>query len=437
MSDYKSVAQHAIECAKKHGAQKASASAYRGQGYGISYRNGKIENIESDGESAISLRLFVDGRYGEFSTSDLRRDSLDTYIKNAIEMTRMLESDPCWDLPDPALYENRADIDLELFDPEITKVTPSHLIDMCAALEAECRKAGDLPILDVSTGYSAGMGETYIIDTNGLEGTRKSNSISGGATIAVKDGDKKVLEHDGTWARYISDLRKPGDVAAKALQKCRYQIGAKKLASKKRTIILDRDETSLLQDFIGPLHGVYFADKDTYFLDKIGQTIASKLLDLRDNPFIKRGMMSRLYDHEGISTKEVTVFDHGKLNHMYLDTYYANKLKMKPTSDDITNLVLTPGKRSLQQMIADVKDGIYVFSLLGGNMDSSTGEFSHGIAGVAIENGKLTQNVSEMNIAGNHLELWKNLTEVGNDPSTEDNILMPALRFDNVSTSGN
>ena len=55
---------------------------------------------------------------------------------------------------------------------------------------------------------------------------------------------------------------------------------------------------------------------------------------------------------------------------------------------------------------------------------------------MAIENGKLTKNVSEMNISGNFLELWKNLTEVGNDPRDDDDFVMPTLRIDDVSTSG-
>ena len=171
-------------------------------------------------------------------------------------------------------------------------------------------------------------------------------------------------------------------------------------------------------------------------MDRIGQTIGSPLLDLHDMPFIKRGSGSRLFDSEGISTKETTLFEHGVLKQIYLDTYSANKLHMTPTSGECTNVVLTPGKRSRDEMIADVKDGIYVIGLIGGNSDDAQGDFSYGIFGVAIENGKLTKNVSEMNISGNFLELWKNLTEVGNDPRDDSNFFMPTLRFDNVSTSG-
>ena len=436
MSDLKTIAQHALECAKKNGAQNASASLSRSQSLSISWRKGQIEDIKSAGASALSIELFVDGRYANFRTSDLRHESIDEYIRDAIGMTRLLEEEPAHTLPDPALYENRSDVDLELYDPEVAKLTPNDLIEKCRTLAAECQKIKDLSIFDISTSYNLNLGELYKINTNGFEGTKRTSYTSGSCNITVTDGEKKTAGNERHIARYCADLHKPEDLAAKAAQNCRYRVGATKLDSKKRTIILDRNNTDFLYYFLTPLNGYCFVDKESYFIDRIGQTIGSPLLDIHDMPFIKRGVGSQLFDKEGISTKETALFEHGQLKQIYLDTYSANKLNMKPTSGDSTNIVLTPGKRCCEEMIADVKDGIYVIGLIGGNSDMSQGDFSYGIFGVAIENGKLTQNVSEMNISGNFLELWKNLTEVGNDPRDDSNYLMPTLRFDNVSTSG-
>jgi PmbA protein len=87
-------------------------------------------------------------------------------------------------------------------------------------------------------------------------------------------------------------------------------------------------------------------------------------------------------------------------------------------------------------MIADVKDGIYLTGFLGGNKDNVRGDFSYGITGVAIQDGKLTQNISEMNIDGNALDIWNRLVEVGNDPRLDNAVRVPSLRFDDVSFSG-
>ena len=435
MQDLKSMAQHAIESAKKYGAQNACAGISRGQKTDITWRKGQIEDIESAGSSALSIELFVDGRYGSFSTSDLRDDSVDGFIRDAIDMTRLLEEDTAHALPDPSLYENRADIDLELYDSAVARLTPNALIEMCGKLEAECQKVNDLSIFDITTGYDIKLSESYLVNTNGFEGTTRKSNTSGYGSITAIDGDKKTSGPGWHSARFWTDLHTPEQIAKDAAQQCRYRIGAKKISSGKRTVLLDSRLTEFLYYFLRPLSGSAFVNKRSYFLDKMGKTVGSPLLDVHDKPFIKRGVSSRLFDEEGISTKEVAIIDHGKLEYLHLDTYSANKLGMKATGDS-SNIYLTPGKRSRDEMIADIKDGIYVIDLLGGNSDPAQGDFSYGIFGVAIENGKLTQNVCEMNISGNMLELWKNLTEVGKDMRDDSNFLMPTLRFDNVSTSG-
>ncbi len=435
MSDMKSIAQHGLESAKKHGAQNASVMLSQRQRMSISCRNGKIEDIDSAGSSSFTIRLFVDGRYSSFKSSDLRHDKLDEDIHQAIEMTRLLESDPARKLPDPSMYENRADLDLELYDSAVASLTPNDLIEKCKILEAECKKFSDINIFDIGTTSQSNINNLYMVNTNGFEGSAQTSSCYTGCNVAVKEGEKNITGYHGHMTRFYSDLHSAEKIAADAVQNCRYRIGSQKIASGNRTIILDRNVSYFLYYFLRPLSGYSLVDKESYFMDKLGQQIGSGLLDVHNMPFIKRGLGSQLFDEEGISEREAVLFDHGVLAEIPLDTYCANKLNMKSTPD-MSNVVLTPGKRSREEMIADVQDGIYVIDIMGGNSDRSRGDFSHGICGVAIENGKLTQNVSEMNITGNHLELWKNLTEVGNDLCENSNFVMPTLRFDNVSTSG-
>ena len=436
MSDLQSIAQHAIETAKKYGAQNASADISRRQSREISWRKGRIEDIDSAGTYTLFIKLYVDGRYGIFKTSDVNHDSIDNYLRNAIDMTRLLEEDPARGLPDPSLYENRADIDLELYDPAVAQLTPNDLIEKCGSLEAECQKVQDLDIFDVTVSYGMKQYEAYLVNTNGFEGVRKQSSAFGKCAIKVSHGEK--ISKGVAWhtSRFWSELHNPYQIASEAVQNCRYRIGAKKISSKVRTILLDHVKDSFLYRYLNPLDGYALIRKRSYFSEKLGKMVGSPLLDIQDRPFIKRAIGSRLFDDNGISAREATIIDHGVLQSFYIDPYCANKLKMKATISDSSNIVLTPGKRSRDEMIADIKDGIYVIDLIGGNSDPVQGDFSHGIIGVAIENGKLTQNVSEMNISGNHLELWNNLTEVGNDPRDDSDYFMPTLRFDNVSTSG-
>lgn len=109
---------------------------------------------------------------------------------------------------------------------------------------------------------------------------------------------------------------------------------------------------------------------------------------------------------------------------------------MPPTTGRTTNLVAQPGKRSLEAMLKDVKDGILVTGFLGGNSNATTGVFSLGISGFRIVKGQRSEPISEMNISGKHLDFWKTLTAVGDDPYVHSSTRSPSLLFDGVSVAG-
>jgi PmbA protein len=99
--------------------------------------------------------------------------------------------------------------------------------------------------------------------------------------------------------------------------------------------------------------------------------------------------------------------------------------------------VWDPGKRSLAELIkTGKKKGILITSFLGGNSNSTTGDFSLGIKGFFIENGAIVHPISEMNMAGNHLTLWNKLVELGNDPWPYASNRTPTLKLEAVQCSG-
>ena len=87
-------------------------------------------------------------------------------------------------------------------------------------------------------------------------------------------------------------------------------------------------------------------------------------------------------------------------------------------------------------MIASVENGILVNSFNGGNSNGTTGDYSWGISGMLIENGKLIKPVNEMTISGNLIELWSNLVGVGNDPYPYSSLRRPSLHFKEVQFAG-
>ncbi|MGA1198828.1 MAG: metallopeptidase TldD-related protein, partial [Candidatus Latescibacterota bacterium] len=174
----------------------------------------------------------------------------------------------------------------------------------------------------------------------------------------------------------------------------------------------------------------------SFLADKNNTQIANPLLTLTDDPLKIRGLASRHYDSEGISAKQLPIIEKGVLKNFYVDTYYGRKLNWSPTTGRSSNITFALGNQNLTQLIADVAQGFYITSWLGGNADSTTGDFSFGFRGHQISNGQLTMPVSEMNVTGNFITLLNNLVAVGNDPNPYSSMQTPTLVFENVEFSG-
>ncbi|MEE8576072.1 MAG: metallopeptidase TldD-related protein, partial [candidate division Zixibacteria bacterium] len=149
-----------------------------------------------------------------------------------------------------------------------------------------------------------------------------------------------------------------------------------------------------------------------------------------------RGLNSRHYDSEGMSTHKRTLLDKGVLSEFLIDSYYARKLGVEPTGGSTSNVTFGPGDKSLDEMIASVDKGILVTSFIGGNSNSTTGDYSWGLQGMMIEKGKIGRPVNEMNISGNLIDLWGNLVAMGNDPYEYSSLQRPSMHFTDVNFSG-
>jgi PmbA protein len=192
----------------------------------------------------------------------------------------------------------------------------------------------------------------------------------------------------------------------------------------------------LVGQLLGPLHGAPLQQQRSFLEGRMGQAIGSPLLDLRDDPLIPRGFGSRHFDGEGLAARPRQVVERGALRSWYLDTYYARKLGLPPTAGRPSNIVWTSGARPRQALLAEVGEGVLVSGFLGGNSNGTTGDFSLGVRGFRIRRGEVAEPVGEMNVSGNHRELWHRLAAVGDDPYPYSSLRTPTLVFEGVQFSG-
>lgn len=432
-------AEQAVERAKRLGASDAAAIFSEGRFIELEQRDGKLEKLREADSASMTLRLYVDGRYSAHSSSDLRPEALERFVAQSVAMTRLLDEDPHRRLLDPKFYptlgQDEAGIDID--DPGYDAVTADYRRAVVKTLEAAARSV-EGPIISATGGWYDRRGRSVRVHSNGFVGESRASSFWMGASVSVEDKDgRKPQESWWVGARHKSDLPEPEGVGQKAARRTLERLGQSQMDSGAMTLVLENKVVGrLLGHWMRGLYGEALQQKRSFLMDKLGERVGSARFTLVDDPTIARGLGSRVFDGEGYAARRRTLVEGGVLKTFLIGSYYANKMGIEPTGGATGNLIIPPGDKSRDAIIAGVERGVLVTGILGGNSDTTRGDFSHGIQGFAIEKGKLGGPVGEMNVSGDHSKLWDRLVEVGDDPYPWSSLKAPTLVFDGVSVSG-
>lgn len=432
----KKLAQWAMDYALKNGCQAAKLVLYSNSNASFELRDAKMDKLQQASESGLSISLYVDRKYGSYSTNRLDKKELESFIRNGIESTRYLAEDEARVLPDSSRYYKGGKPDLQLFDDKFYNLNPDDKVAIARAAAEEVL-GKDERIISVGSSYSDGEEASYRLTSNGFEGESKSTWFSVSADVAVKgEGEARPSSYWYDSAMFYDKLIKSG-IGTKALERVLKKLGQRKAASGKYTMIVDpMNAGQLLSPLLSALYGSALQQKSSFLLNKLNTKVGSDKLNLMDEPHLIGARGTRYFDNEGVATERRPIFENGTLKTYFIDTYNSKKMGVEPTISSPSLLILQPGNKDLDGLVADVQKGILVTGFNGGNSNKSTGDFSYGIEGFLIENGKLVQPVNEMNVTGNMITLWSSLVAVGNDPRLSSSWRIPSLVFEGVDFSG-
>lgn len=432
-------ARMAMKGALSRGAQGTRASVSKSRETRVEWRDGKLDRMRESTKMGLSLTLFVDGRYSNNSTNDLRPPALETFLDEAVAMTRVLDQDPARTLPGPERYEDRISTDLKLFDMKAEGVTIDSCREKAAQIEESIRSAaGSHEIMSVTGTCGSRVSSSAMVASNGMEGRRSGSLFYMRASVSVKDkNDRTQPGWYSAYTRHQNKLPPADELGQEALRRGLMGLGASPVKTGDYPCVIENVCANRILGFLlRPLGGSMLQQKRSFMEGMIGKRVTSRAMTLHDDPHVVEGLGSRAFDSEGMSTRRRPIFKSGVLRNYYLGTYYANKLGLEPTIKSRTNIIIKTGKRDLHQLLWKMGDGILITSFIGGNSNSASGDFSLGVRGQWIESGRMVRPVSGMNISGNHLEFWKNLAETGSDPFPYSSAQTPSMRFSSAQFSG-
>ena len=434
--EYKNLAKWAMKYALDKGCSDARISIYNNTNNSFEYRDTQLDKLEQSSQNGMNIQLYVDGRYASFSTNRLDKKELEKFISKGIETTRFLAIDEFRKLADPSRLYKGDGKGLDIFDATVEKITVDDKLALIKNNVNEVYKK-DERVISVSSDYSDGTNSSFMVSSNGFEGDSATTYYSLSAEVSMKgEGDARP---QGNWydsAVFWNNLQKK-EIGKTAYERTLRKLGQEKIKSGVYKMILDNlSSTRVFYPLISALYGSAIQQKSSFLINKLGEKIFSEKLTVIDDPHIKKARGARWFDGEGAATKMHKVIENGVLNMYYIDTYYGGKLKMEPTIQSPSILMLQPGDKNFEQILSGVDKGIWVTGFNGGNSNETTGDFSFGIEGFLIEKGVAVKPVNEMNITGNLITLWKNILEIGNDPKTNSSYRIPSVLFDAVNFSG-
>jgi len=432
------LASWSLKTAKSAGADDCRVGLSQERFVNISYRNRKPENIKEATTQQLFIEIFVNGRYSGQTTSDLRLKALKDFISNAVATTKLLAKDPYRTLPDPKYYKSRAEIDLGLVDSDYEKLTSEDRHLLVKKMEDSCLAKGGKKVISVTAMEYDSHTESVILSSNGFEGHQAVTVYQIGSSVTIQDqGDRRPMGFSYAVSVKRKSLPSPEKIGTEAAQRTISLLGGKKIKTETLPIIIEnRNVPRLLTGFLDAMYGYNIQQKRSFLADKKGKKIASNHFTIIDDPFVISGLGSRLFDGDGLAAKKRVMVEEGRLKEFYIDWYYSRKLGWEPTTGSPSNLIIPPGKRSIQEIMKDLGRGVFITGFIGGNSNSTTGDASVGIIGQLFENGQPVQAVAEMNIAGNHLEFWSKLVEAANDPWLYSSWRTPSLVFEDIVVSG-
>jgi PmbA protein len=437
------LATRLVAAARRAGADQADAVAVRSVSLSVDVRDGAVEESQRSEGDDVGLRVLLGHKQAAVSTNDIKADGLDALAERAIAMARAAPEDKFAGLADPALLA-KSFPELDLLDPDMPTVD---------VLETRARaaEAAGLGVAGVTksggASAAAGIGGMVLVTSHGFHGATIGSRHSVSMAAIAGNGTGMEQDYDFSSTLHAADLDRADEIGRNAGERAVKRLNPRKVATRRVPVVFDsRISGSLVGHLASAANGAAIARKTSFLKEQLGERILAPGIDIVDDPLRRRGQRSRPFDAEGVVTKCLKLVEDGVLKTWLLDCATARELDLKTTghaqrgvssvpSPGPSNLYLTPGAKSPDQLIAEIEDGFYVTELIGAGVNLVTGDYSRGAGGFWIENGKCTFAVSEVTIAGHLTEMLASL-EPANDLTFRYGTNAPTLRVEGLTVAG-
>lgn len=463
----RSLAEQAVDRARRAGASDAEAVAFAGEEFSVHVRLGQIEQLTESGSRALGLRVFFDDgdagqRTASTSTSDLSEDGIARLVSGAVALAKVTGPDPFAGLPEREAF-GAVDVDsLALFFEDVEQFPAAERIEMAKRCEAAALGFDARIQNSAGADFDASTTHRMLTNSRGFTGEYRRSYCGFSATPIAQDASGAMQrDHWYSSARSMRLLEAPEDVGREAARRALRRLGAKRVPTQKCPVVFAPEiARGLMANLLNAADGDAIYRNASMFAGKLGEQVAGENITMVDDGTMvferaaKDGGTMRVggfgtapFDGDGLTTRRTVVIERGVLKQLMLNTYTARKLQLESTAKASRSLAgapgigggnyfLEPGELTPEQIIGDVREGLYVLHTMGFGVNLVTGDYSVGASGLWIERGELTHAVEEITIAGNLKDMFRNVSVIGNDLDFRGSGAVPTVRIEGMTVAG-
>jgi PmbA protein len=447
-TDLRELALEIVRRAMAGGATAAECVVREGDEFSTLVRLGQVETLKESGSRAIGVRVFNGKRAASTYSSDFSREGLDRMVKSALELSKITSEDPYGGIPEASQLGSLSG-DLDLYSADVYSLPGEERISY--ARRAEKAALDYDPRIKNSEGgsFDAATGHKVLANSHGFVGEYRRSYCSV-AAVPIAQNENGTMQRDYWFsvARNLGRLDSPEHVGEVAAQRTLRRLGARKGKTAHVPVVLDPlVAASMLDHIFEGVNGDSVYRGASFLAGKLGEKIAGERVTVIDDGTIVGGFGTSPFDGEGIPTRRTVVIENGVLKSYLLNTYTAKKLGLQTTANASRGLAgtpgigpgnyfLQPGTKTPQQIIGEIKEGLYVTEFLGHGANLVTGDYSRGASGMWISGGELAYPVEEITVAGNLKDIFFNIAEIGRDLEFRGAMACPTIRIEGLTVGG-
>lgn len=444
--DLSTLSNRLLDAARAAGAEAADALALRDASLSIDVRQGALEQAERAEGVEIGLRVLIGRRQACVSASDLSPRTMTEMADRAVAMAREAPEDPGVGLAAPSdLATEISSATLELADPA-PEPAPTALED--AAREAEAAALSVRGVSQVQGASAAWFHRTvHLAASNGFSAGFDRTGSSVYCVAISGEGTRMERDYAGESRVFASDLPGPEEIGRLAGERAAAMQGARRARTGAWPVLYDeRISSGLIGHLLSAINGTAIARGASWARDLLGEEVLPVSLSLMEEPHRPRIAGSRRFDAEGLATAPRTLVRDGVLGSWVLDLATARKLGLESTGNAVrgpgappspatTNITLTPGSCTRDDLLGDMGTGLLVTSLIGATINPNTGDYSRGVSGFWVENGAITYPVNEVTVAGNLRDMLRRIVPA-DDARDHLSRRVPSLLVEGLTLAG-